>query len=108
MRGLGLTALYNQVNDAGSNNPEIRQLRDIHAEIDLATAEAYGWSDIPLEHGFHETRQGVRFTVSPLARAELLDRLLDLNHQRHTEELAAGLVAADVSGTLALMELVEP
>ncbi len=35
----------------------------------------------------HDTKQGVRFTVSEAARCELLDRLLALNHQRHWEEL---------------------
>ena len=38
---------------------------------------------------FHDTQQGLRFTVSEPARRELLDRLLALNHQRHEEEVAA-------------------
>jgi hypothetical protein len=33
----------------------------------------------------------VRFTVSPDARQEILDRLLELNHQRYVEEVAQGL-----------------
>ena len=44
-----------------------------------------------LDHGFHETKQGIRYTISETARREILDRLLELNHQRYAEELADGL-----------------
>jgi hypothetical protein len=40
-----------------------------------------------LEHGFHQTAQGVRFTVSEAARREILSRLLKLNHERYEEEM---------------------
>ncbi len=40
-------------------------------------------------HDFHETQQGVRFTISESARREVLGRLLELNHQRWEEEQAA-------------------
>jgi hypothetical protein len=46
-----------------------------------------------LDHGFHDTKQGVRFNVSEAARRELLDRLLALNHQRHQEEVEAARLA---------------
>src|SRR5579864_6920414 len=47
--------------------------------------------DLKLEHGFHETKQGLRYTISEAARREVLDRLLLLNHERHEEEVRAGL-----------------
>ena len=56
--------------------------------MDQAVAAAYGWQDIDLGHGFHETKQGIRYTISEAARREVLDRLLALNHQRHAEEEA--------------------
>ncbi|WP_201383979.1 hypothetical protein [Ktedonobacter sp. SOSP1-52] len=59
--------------------------------MDEAVARAYGWEDLKLEHGFHETKQGLRYTISEAARREVLDRLLLLNHQRHEEEVQAGL-----------------
>ncbi len=90
-RQLGLTALYNLVHRESEHDPEIERLREIHVEIDQATAAAYGWDDIALDHGFHDTAQGVRFTISPDARREVLRRLLELNHQRHAEEEAQGL-----------------
>ena len=42
-------------------------------------------------HGFHETRQGVRFTISAQARADVLDKLLALNHYRYDQEVKQGL-----------------
>ena len=59
-----------------------------HVEMDNAVAAAYGWTDLDLGHGFHETKQGVRFTISEPARREVLDRLLKLNHERYAEEVA--------------------
>ena len=54
-------------------------------------ARAYGWDDLDLGHGFHETKQGVRYTISEEARREVLGRLLKLNHERYAEEVAMGL-----------------
>jgi hypothetical protein len=59
--------------------------------MDWAVADAYLWNDLDLGHGFHETKQGVRFTISEEARREVLDRLLLLNHERYAEEVEKGL-----------------
>jgi hypothetical protein len=37
---------------------------------------------VPLDHGFHAYRQMTRWTISPYARVELFDRLLEENHRR--------------------------
>lgn len=87
----GLTQTYNRFHDPAEQVTGLSRLRDLHVELDSAVAGAYGWSDIDLGHGFHETQQGVRFTISPPARQEILDRLLALNHQRYAEEVAQGL-----------------
>lgn len=82
-RGLGLTKLYNLVNDPEiQSDPDVNRLREIHVELDEAVMDAYGWSDIPLNHGFHTYRQMRRWTVCPEARVEILDRLLEENHRR--------------------------
>jgi hypothetical protein len=47
--------------------------------------------DLDLGHGFHQTKQGLRYTISAAARRTVLDRLLALNHQRYAEEVAEGL-----------------
>ena len=84
-RDLGLTKFYNLVNDqdvTDSSDPDVARLRQIHVELDHAVMDAYGWSDLPLDHGFHTYRQMRRWTVSPAARVEILDRLLEENHRR--------------------------
>lgn len=100
-RELGLTALYNLVNDPSvTSDADISRVREMHVEIDEAVMEAYGWSDIALDHGFHTYRQMERFTVSPAARIEILDRLLEENHRRAALEAQNGgnpLVAVELA-----------
>jgi hypothetical protein len=91
-RGLGLTRLYNLVNDpqiTEASDPDVARMRAIHVELDEAVMDAYGWSDVRLDHGFHTYRQVERWTVSPAARVEILDRLLEEDHRRAAEEAAA-------------------
>ena len=85
----GLTATYNRFHNPNDRAPDIQQWRELHVEMDCAIAAAYGWQDLALDHGFHDTKQGLRFTVSEPARRDLLDHLLALNHQRHEEEVEA-------------------
>ncbi|MGD0043626.1 MAG: restriction endonuclease, partial [Isosphaeraceae bacterium] len=87
----GLTKTYNRFHDPSESAADIQKLRDLHVEMDKAVAAAYGWSDLVLGHGFHETKQGIRFTISEAARREVLARLLKLNHERYAEEVAQGL-----------------
>ncbi|MFJ6022587.1 Eco57I restriction-modification methylase domain-containing protein [Nocardiopsis alba] len=91
-RGFGLTKLYNLVHDpACQGDVDVDRIREIHVEVDEAVKEAYDWSDLDLELGHHETDQGPRWTVSPTVRVEILDRLLELNHARHDEEVRKGI-----------------
>jgi hypothetical protein len=87
----GLTKTYNRFHDPSESAADIQKLRDLHVEMDKAVAAAYGWSDLVLGHGFHETKQGIRFTISESARREVLSRLLKLNHERYAEEVKQGL-----------------
>ncbi|GAA4240015.1 hypothetical protein GCM10022254_63140 [Actinomadura meridiana] len=111
---IGLTALYNKLHDAAVHSPRIARLRQAHIKVDEAVREAYAldeerepaicefearvaseelpsWRAIELDHGFHQTRQGVRFTISPQARDIVLDKLLALNHYRYQQEARQGL-----------------
>ena len=103
---LGLTKTYNRFHDPNDTAIDIQQLRELHIQMDYAVAKAYGWVEqlritnyelgvegeqFPLAHGFHQTKQGLRFTISETARRDILDRLLALNHQRYAEEVKAGL-----------------
>lgn len=74
----------------------ILHLRDLHVQMDEAVLDAYGWNDIKLFHDFYEVdylpeNDRVRYTIHPEARKEVLKRLLQLNHERYAEEVAAGL-----------------
>jgi microsomal dipeptidase-like Zn-dependent dipeptidase len=75
----------------GKRSADSTELRRLHEAMDHAVAAAYGWSDLALGHDFHQTKQGLRYTISEAARRAVLDRLLALNHQRYAEEVALGL-----------------
>jgi len=84
-RQVGLTELYNLVNDpdiADQADADVARLRASLVEIDEAVMTAYGWDDVPLDHGFHGYRQMTRWTIGPQARLEAFDRLLAENHRR--------------------------
>lgn len=83
---------------------DLLTLRHLHRQMDEAVLAAYGWHQdtddwgpaIALRHDFYDVdylpeNDRVRYTIHPDARKELLKRLLKLNHQRHAEEVAAGL-----------------
>ncbi|MEV0627896.1 Eco57I restriction-modification methylase domain-containing protein [Nonomuraea wenchangensis] len=93
-RQAGLTATYNMVNDSACQDEDIVELRRIHRDIDAAVCRAYGWDDMldRLDHGHHTVggRQ-TRYTVSPYAQREFVDRLLELNHEHYAEEVTKGL-----------------
>jgi hypothetical protein len=97
-RELGLTDLYNLVNEPGladEADPDIAQLRQLHVELDHAVLYAYGWSDLLSEHGFYTYRRMRRWSVNPTARVEILDRLLAENLKRAEAQGEAPPVADD-------------
>ena len=88
-RELGLTKLYNLVNDPeleSGADPDVDRMRAVHVELDETVAAAYGWDDLDLTHGFHSYRKVTRWTVPPAVRVEILDRLLEENHRRAAAE----------------------
>lgn len=86
-RNISLTQLYGMANDLSvRDDSDVERVRDLQLAIDSAVMSSYGWDDIRLDHGFYVNRQMERFTVSPAARIEILDRLLELNHERARAE----------------------
>ena len=86
----GLTKTYNRFHDPDETDPEIAQLRDLHAAMDRAVLDAYGWSDIPtdceflLDYEIDEEEWGTRkkpyrYRWPDEVRDEVLARLLELN-----------------------------
>jgi len=70
------------------------ELRRLHVQLDTAVRDAYGWTDLALDHDFVEVEtlpenDRVRYTISPAARKDVLKRLLTLNHERAKAEAAA-------------------
>ena len=97
----GLTKTYNRFHDPDERDPEIVKLRELHAAMDRAVLDAYGWSDIPtdceflLDYEIDEEEWGnkkkpCRYRWPDEVRDEVLARLLELNAQRVAEEARAG------------------
>ena len=98
-RGLGLTKLYNLVNDPELvGDPDVDRMREAHVRVDETVAAVYGWSDVELGHGFHTYRQARRWTICPAARVELMDRLLEENQRRAAEEAKVSVPAGRKAG----------
>lgn len=93
--GIGLTALYSIFDQPNKVSDEILELRRLHKKIDEVVRDLYCWSDINLDHSFHEVaylpeNDRTRFTISEPARLEVLRRLAELNRQRYQEEVDHG------------------
>ena len=105
--GEGLTKTYNRFHDPHETSPEILKLRELHDAMDRAVLEAYGWHDLgqtarcefllDYEEDDDETGANKSKKKKPWRlrwpddfRDEVLARLLELNEQRHKEELLAG------------------
>ncbi|MDA8073382.1 MAG: restriction endonuclease [Actinomycetota bacterium] len=96
--GGGITRVLNAVHNSEDRSAEIERIRRIVSEVDISVQKAYGFSTAVPEHGFHETRLGARWTISPAISEEFLDLLVELNHERHAAEVAAAPPPAKGSG----------
>lgn len=95
-QSFGVTKLYNRFHAPAEIDQSLTRLREMHREIDCFVAEAYGWDDLDLGHGFHEVplhAEGdrTRFTIAEPVRLEVLLRFSELNRQRYKQEVEAGL-----------------
>ncbi len=114
----GLTTTYNRFHDPDDRDPAIAELRALHAAMDRAVLDAYGWTDLStdceflLDHGDEDAgtdastdepapaagrrgrrRKPYRCRWPDATRDEVLARLLALNADRAAEEArAAGAV----------------
>ena len=118
--GEGLTKTYNRFHDPHEKSPEIAHLRELHEAMDRAVLEAYGWDDLAktarceflLDYEEEDDSSQMTKDQGPKTRRrrlpwrlrwpddfrddfrdEVLARLLELNEQRHKEELLAGTLA---------------
>ena len=102
--GEGLTKTYNRFHDPHDNVSEIVTFRSLHAAMDRAVLDAYGWRDIPtacefrLDYEIDEEEWGAkkkpyRYRWPDEVRDEVLARLLELNAERAAQEDRAGKAA---------------
>jgi hypothetical protein len=104
----GLTDTYNRFHDPDERHPDILQLRLLHAQIDRAVLDAYGWTDISTECTFlldyedeeddentskRQKKKPWRYRWPEEIHDEVLARLLELNQQRAEAEILSGKAA---------------
>ncbi len=114
----GLTKTYNRFHDPNETSPGILKLRELHAAMDRAVLDAYGWTDIPTSCLFlldyeEDEDEDADSGAAPRARSrkkpwryrwpddirdEVLARLLDLNARRAEEERLTGVAANRKTG----------
>ena len=95
-RDQGLTDTYNRFHDPEDQSAETQRLRDLHAALDRAALETYGWTDInpvaefipefdedEIEPGTRAKRK-YRLRWPDEVRDEVLAKLLELNRERAT------------------------
>jgi hypothetical protein len=106
----GLTDTYNRFHDPDEREPKILHLRELHAAMDRAVLDAYGWSDIQPTCAFlldYEEEEDAdvapsrrkkpwRYRWPDEIRDEVLGRLLALNKER--EEGERGVTAKKQPG----------
>lgn len=111
----GLTKTYNRFHNPEDRSTDILKLRELHAAMDKAVLEAYGWQDLAdiatceflLDYAEDEDDDDVtsgrrrkkpwRWRWPDDFRDEVLARLLELNRQRAEEERLSSL-ASDGTG----------
>ena len=108
----GMTKTYNHFHNPQCSYPGIIKLRELHAKMDRAVADAYGWTDLKLEYAWVDHYSGLlledrlaeieedteieekdykkhykaRYTFTPEVKDEVMGRLLKLNDDRAKEE----------------------
>jgi hypothetical protein len=101
----GLTKTYNRFHDPDETDSDIVKLRELHAAMDRAVLNAYGWTDIPTdckflldyeidEEEWGDKKKPWRYRWPDEVRDEVLARLLELNAVRAKEEVRSGATSA--------------
>ncbi len=101
----GLTKIYNRFHDPDDRDLEIMKLRELHAAMDRAVLDVYGWSDIKTdceflldyeidEEEWGDKKKPYRYRWPDEVRDEVLARLLELNAERAKEEARSGVAVA--------------
>jgi hypothetical protein len=105
----GLTKTYNRFHDPNERSSDIVRLRELHAAMDRAVLDAYGWTDLQPTCAFlldyeededeeetsgRQRKKPWRYRWPDDFRDEVLARLLALNKERAQQESLSGAPAA--------------
>ena len=93
----GMTRTYNRFHDIYETDPRIMELRELHAALDHAVLDTYGWTDIPIDCDFlldyeideatwGRKKKPYRYRWPDTVRDEVLARLLALNAERAADD----------------------
>jgi N-6 DNA Methylase len=89
----GLTKTYNRFHHPDERSPGIVRLRELHAAMDRAVLDAYGWTDIVPAYDFRpQLDESTRYTWAEETRDEVLAHLLEQNQvmaAREAKQVAA-------------------
>jgi hypothetical protein len=85
----GLTKTYNALKDPEVTDPRIRELRELHLELDRIVLAAYGWSDIEIPP-YTDPGTLAEQAAKRAFEDEIIDRLFVLNAERAAEERKRG------------------
>ncbi len=105
----GLTKTYNRFHGPDERHPDILKLRELHAAMDRAVLDVYGWSDVRTdceflldyeidEEEWGDKKKPWRYRWPDEVRDEVLARLLELNADRAREEARSGLAVSKKRG----------
>jgi hypothetical protein len=89
-----MTKTYNRFHDPAETAEDIQRLRELHAGMDRAVLEAYGWHDLAARAELmflDETSEDDHLYWPSDFRDEVLARLFALNAERHAEEVRLGI-----------------
>ncbi|MFN8108784.1 MAG: type IIL restriction-modification enzyme MmeI [Thermoleophilia bacterium] len=99
----GLTTTYNRFHDPDERDPEILKLRELHALMDRAVLDAYGWTGVPTHCEFildyeEEDESGRRkkpwrYRWPDEVHDDVLALLIELNAERAAAEQRSGAAA---------------
>ena len=106
----GMTKTYNRFHDPNEEDSRILRLRALHADMDRAVLDTYGWTDISTECEFlldyeideedwGKKKKPWRYRWPDSVQDEVLGRLLELNAQRAAEEKRSGAATKPRQGT---------
>jgi hypothetical protein len=117
----GLTKTYNRFHDPDETSPNILRLRELHAAMDRAVLDAYGWTDLQPtceflldyedndpdddETPMRTKKKPWRYRWPDPFRDELLARLLALNLNRAEAERLGGKSKTARGGTPGKLEI---